>query len=221
MIKRTALSTLVLAAMIGAAQANPLNPGFEDGLNNWTVGGDALNAAAVAAFGGLSAPFGTTMARISTAPDGVIQTTLSQGFAATTQEITFRVDFVTDEDPNSPWNDTFDVISSSGTLLSLDTFSPMTVLGGGFNHTGWIDVTLAVGTTFVSFEVTDRLDTVVESLALIDSNFDPRPIEPANDPEPEPQPNPSPTTGIPEPGALGLFAAGLIGLGFIRRRKAA
>jgi len=220
MIKRTALTALVLAGMAGAAQANPINAGFEHGLDNWTVGGDALNAAAVAAFASLAAPYGSSMARISTAPDGVVKTTLSQSFAATTEAITYRVDFITDEAPNSPWNDSFAVITDAGTLLSLDTFSPLSPLAGsGSVHTGWIDVTLPVGTSFVSFEITDRLDTAVESLALIDTGWEPSPTGPANDPAP--QPNPAPTTGISEPGALGLFTMGLLGFGLVRRRKAA
>ena len=34
-----------------------------------------------------------------------------------------------------------------------------------------------------------------------------------------PQPNPNPTPRISEPGALALFGLGLIGMGYISRRK--
>ena len=184
------LSLFVVFLVIGgvdkeghAFPVSCLNPSFEDGLNSWTVSGDAASAAAIENFEGvIFPPDGAAMAMISTANDTAFETTLSQRFAPLANDLRFSINFLTREtnlfnDPFYPSNDTLTINAFSGgaslASLILDTFSShlFPSAATGFLETGFVPFIAPAGTDELVFSITDIGDPARTSIGLID---DPR-----------------------------------------------
>jgi hypothetical protein len=115
---------------------------------------------------------------------------------------------------------TYDVTSLDG----FDLFGDWMMVfksGNGTFLTGYLlDATQLTGSWESPFEQVKngRLSYKDVSHISFYGRGEPTVIEPP--PPPPPPPGPDPITEVPAPASLGLFAAGLLGLGLARRRKA-
>jgi len=203
--RNVALVTMAVLAVASGLLLGPVDPadaafsnqGFESGIPPWE-GFGAFGT--VGNLGPILPPEGSLMALIQTGSGAFGDTTssLAQSFpSGLAAPVVMLVDFLTNEDTPSGFNDRFEVIAfvlgNPVLLLTLDTtFSTFSSASGtGFSkRTGFIPFTVPLGTSSLTMRVQDISSTMGDSAALID-------VSP---------------TAVPEPASLGLMGALFLGL---------
>lgn len=157
-----------LALAAPSARADLLNPGFEDGLNNWTVYGTAGTSTDLM---GLLAKYGSAFAFVESGTGGGTPTasTITQTFTALAgQAISGYAAFFAGD--NLPWNDrAFLSISDGETLTTLWSKSVESVGGHGYSDwTAFSWIADSAGLYTLTFGIRDGLDGYGTSLAALD-----------------------------------------------------
>lgn len=116
-----------------------------------------------------------------------------------------------------PFNDpSFAIVIAPDGSVDISVLASIHGLGidvGTSGHSGWQEFSYDLtqtGDYKVAFVVTNDKDQVLDGVLFIDDQ--PGSCQPAC---------PPPVTGIPEPATMGLLGAGLVGLAWLRRRRAA
>ena len=202
------LNALTLAAGLAfassAAQAALVNAGFETGnFSGWSVTippGGAANVQSTPGAGGITPFAGAYMAQLKTDGPGSF-TTLSQSISLSVGgDVSGHVNWYDAElASNQPaqYNDTVmvQILNSANAVVAtpfFDQHSGNTQVVNGWQL--WSFVASAADTYKVVYKITNGGDSIVDSFAYFDN--------------------------IPEPASTALFGLGLLGLGFLRRRKA-
>lgn len=168
MIKKVAAVALLGLGLMGSAQADFTNPGFESGLSGWDMGGD-VSVVSSFTFGAqtILAPEGSKMALLGS--DASLNfNVLLQSVDASSQPLTLWYRFL------GTGNDGVALEVQHATLTNASPTTIDTINYAGLNSfdTGWKKFTMGAGTTFIGFF---HDTTLGDSKVLVDVSPVPEP----------------------------------------------